>query len=357
MPFGARWRKPNAIECAFRRKGSQAAYATKSDWPAAAEWLAEKEREFQERGRLVDRRSIEKTTLAEALQDYLDEETPQKRGAAQEKQRINYWIAHPLGKFYLSNLTVYDFQKWIKSRVADGAAPTTITNSLSPISKTFQWLATRPGFEGLGNPIRGVSRPRANEGREAHLTSDEEVRLLAACEPGAGEGKGRRPRSPWLRPIVELALRTAMRQGELRQIKWKDVHFAPDKETGWIDVREAKAQAGTKPRSVPLVPAAVAVLNKIGEGPRPISGGVFPALTKDQVTSAFASAAARAGRPDLTFHDLRHVATTRLAEVIESPLELMKFTGHDNYASVARYYNPKAGDLAKRYVARVAGGR
>ncbi len=76
-------------------------------------------------------------------------------------------------------------------------------------------------------------------------------------------------------------------------------------------------------------------------------------MTKDQVTSAFASAAARAGLPDLTFHDLRHVGTTRLAEVIENPLELMKFTGHDNYASVARYFNPKAGDLAKKYVKKI----
>jgi integrase len=262
LPFGARWRKPNTIECAFRRKGSPAAYVTKSDWPAAATWLAEREREFQERGRLVDRRLIDKTTLSDALKDYLKEETPLKRGAAQETQRIKYWLSHPLGERFLSSLTVFDFESWVKSRIAERAAPTTITNSLSPISKTFQWLARRPGFEGLANPIRGIARPRANEAREAHLTADEEVALLAACEPGAGEGRGRRPRSPWLRPIVQLALTTAMRQGELRDMKWKDVHFHSDSDTGWIVVPKAKAQEGTRSRKVPLVPAAVAVLRE-----------------------------------------------------------------------------------------------
>lgn len=50
---------------------------------------------------------------------------------------------------------------------------------------------------------------------------------------------------------------------------------------------------------------------------------------------------------DLRFHDLRHEATSRLAEIF--PLhELTKITGHKDPRMLMRYYHPRAEDLAKR---------
>jgi integrase len=50
---------------------------------------------------------------------------------------------------------------------------------------------------------------------------------------------------------------------------------------------------------------------------------------------------------DLHFHDLRHEATSRLAERLEMH-ELMKVTGHKSSAMVARYYHPRASQLAEK---------
>lgn len=50
---------------------------------------------------------------------------------------------------------------------------------------------------------------------------------------------------------------------------------------------------------------------------------------------------------DLHFHDLRHEATTRLANIFELH-ELMKVTGHLDTRMLARYYHPKGSDLAKK---------
>jgi integrase len=50
---------------------------------------------------------------------------------------------------------------------------------------------------------------------------------------------------------------------------------------------------------------------------------------------------------DLTFHDLRHEATSRLAEKLQMH-ELMKVTGHAGSRMLARYYHPRAEDLAKK---------
>jgi len=50
---------------------------------------------------------------------------------------------------------------------------------------------------------------------------------------------------------------------------------------------------------------------------------------------------------DLRFHDLRHEATSRLAETFQAH-ELAKITGHRDLRMLLRYYHPKAEDLARK---------
>ncbi|MHB9102702.1 MAG: tyrosine-type recombinase/integrase [Sulfuricella sp.] len=50
---------------------------------------------------------------------------------------------------------------------------------------------------------------------------------------------------------------------------------------------------------------------------------------------------------DLHFHDLRHEATSRLAEKLALH-ELMKVTGHKDTRMLAMYYHPRAEDLARK---------
>ncbi|EOB3111709.1 tyrosine-type recombinase/integrase [Yersinia enterocolitica] len=52
---------------------------------------------------------------------------------------------------------------------------------------------------------------------------------------------------------------------------------------------------------------------------------------------------------DLRFHDLRHEATSRLAEIFPMH-ELTKITGHKDPRMLMRYYHPRAEDLAKKLV-------
>lgn len=50
---------------------------------------------------------------------------------------------------------------------------------------------------------------------------------------------------------------------------------------------------------------------------------------------------------DLRFHDLRHEATSRVAEVF-SMHELAKITGNRDPRMLMRYYHPRAENLAKK---------
>ncbi|HYP67105.1 MAG TPA: tyrosine-type recombinase/integrase [Thiobacillaceae bacterium] len=50
----------------------------------------------------------------------------------------------------------------------------------------------------------------------------------------------------------------------------------------------------------------------------------------------------------LRFHDLRHEATSRLAEKLTNILELAAVTGHKDLWMLKRYYHPRAEELAKQ---------
>jgi len=97
-------------------------------------------------------------------------------------------------------------------------------------------------------------------------------------------------------------------------------------------------------RTVPLSIKAVSTLKEL---PRSNDGRVFP-LNIAAFAAVFRKAANRAGLNDLHFHDLRHTATSRLADKLPNLLELSAVTGHKSIQMLKRYYHPKAEELAKK---------
>jgi integrase len=51
---------------------------------------------------------------------------------------------------------------------------------------------------------------------------------------------------------------------------------------------------------------------------------------------------------DLRFHDLRHIATSRLAKFYPNVIELSMVTGHSDLKMLKRYYHTKPEDPTKR---------
>jgi integrase len=127
-----------------------------------------------------------------------------------------------------------------------------------------------------------------------------------------------------------------MRRGELLELRWEHV----DLKRRVAHLPETK---NGSTRDVPLSSAAVAVLTALPSG---ISGRVF-STSETAITEGFQRAAKRAGLPDFRFHDLRHEATSRLAEKLQMH-ELGKVTGHKSPRMLVRYYHPRAEDLAKK---------
>ncbi len=99
-----------------------------------------------------------------------------------------------------------------------------------------------------------------------------------------------------------------------------------------------------EPRTVPLSSRAVAVLEAL---PRSVDGRVFP-TTAAALKKAWERAVARAGIEDLHFHDLRHEATSRLAERVPNVIELAAITEHKDLRMLKRYYHLRAEGLARK---------
>src|SRR5215470_12304677 len=147
----------------------------------------------------------QRTTLSEALQRYLREITPNKKGWKREQDRVKAWMKHPLSVRFLSQLRGADFAKHRDERRAEGRAENTIAIELKLISKLYKIAARDWGMEGLRNPIASMTMPGASRRRERRLSGDEEKVLL---EELAKAG-------PYMAPLASLAIETAMRQGEL----------------------------------------------------------------------------------------------------------------------------------------------
>src|SRR4029453_16648401 len=79
--------------------------------------------------------------------------------------------------------------------------------------------ATRGGGLWLPrNPVKWVRRPQVPRGRTRRLKAGEEARLLAACDSG---------RTPLMKPLIILAIETAMRRGEMLDLRWQHIDLVP----------------------------------------------------------------------------------------------------------------------------------
>ena len=307
-----RKRGPYQWQAQVRKKGYPLQTRTFDTRATAETWARAIEVEM-DRGLFVSRAEAESTTLKELLERYREEVTPLKKGAAPEAARIRALLRHPLAQRFVASIRGVDIARYRNERL-NKVSPGTVKRDLVILSHLFEVARKEWGIH-VHNPVRDIKLPPHSKARERRLQpgekgeESEESRLLQAC---------RQARNPHLLPIVQLALETAMRQGELVSLRWEHIDLnrriahLPDTKNG-------------ESRTVPLSTAAVKVLRAL---PRSLHGQVFPGLTTEAVKRAYIRATRRAGIEDLRFHDLRHEATTRLFEKGLNIMEVASITGH-----------------------------
>lgn len=315
------------FQAQVRRVGFPAQSDTFETRRDAEKWVRAVEREM-DTGSFIPRDEAIRTTIANLAKRYRTELLPKQKGQRQEDSRLKA-VEKKFGKFHLSAVTPAMVATW-RDELAKRLAPQTVQHYLAVLNRLYKAAARDFGIPlPLGNPVTSVRMPPIANARERRLEGDEERRLLAELD---------RSRGKCLKPAALLALETAMRRGELLALRWALV----DLKRRVIHLPETKNGSS---RDVPLSPKAVAILEGL---PRNLSGIVF-ATSETAITEGFQRAVQRAKIPDLRFHDLRHEATSRLAEIFDMH-ELCKITGHKSPRMLMRYYHPRAEDLAKKLI-------
>jgi len=326
----------------IRRKGFPLQSRTFNTKAEAEAWARAVEHEM-DRGFFVDRSEAEKTTLSEAFDRYEREVAVHKKGYSQEKYKISYWKNSVFGPRSLAGIRPSDMAVWRDEKLKE-SAPATVNRLLIVISHLFTIAIKEWGMGGLINPVFQIRRPRLPGGRDRRILPGEEETLIDACETYGGD----------LPHIVRLAIETGMRRAEIAGMTWEMVDLKKRTVTLLVTKNGEK-------RIVPLSTEAVRILSGL---PRRSNGKVW-GLTSNAVSVAFLRALSRARKAyeegcrekkikadpgfmtGLTFHDLRHEATSRFFEKGLNPMQVAAITGHKTLQMLKRYTHLKAEDLAK----------
>jgi integrase len=341
--MGTLQKRPNGSYTAkIRRKGFPALSRTFPARSEAEAWMAAQEaaitarvtatQAIEDQQRIAAECAPPYRVFGDLMRRYLDEVTPSKRAASEEAIRLRGLLKHPLAACPLKGLSAARVAEWRNERM-NRVSGATVNRDMNLLGHVIEMARREWEVDFEVNPFQRVRRPPQGYSRERRLFPAEEAALMRACAV---------TQNPYVRPIIVIALETAMRRSEIVGLEWERVHLHEP------SVQLTQTKTG-RPRGVALSSRAVTTLSalRLASGGEP-KGYVFPGLTPNALKLAFRRAVERAGIADFRFHDLRHEATSRLFEKGLSIMEVASITGHQDVRMLRRYTHLQVSDLARK---------
>lgn len=223
-------------------------------------------------------------------------------------------------------------------------AEATVRKYILAMKTAIKWQAKNNGVEyhRFLFDFDHKAMPAAWNGRrDRRLEAGEEEKLYAS---GIDRGGYTYTEQDW-RMLLGFALETALRQQELALAKWED------QRNDWSKLLIPKKNSKTKKdRYILLTPRAREIID-FQRATCPKGGKrifhQFP--NSNAMCNAYMALTERAGIENLTFHDLRHEATSRLCESgTMSLMEIMEMTGHDTMTTFKGYVKLIAHENSRR---------
>jgi integrase len=322
------------VQIAIQGVRESRTYTTKAE---ASTWAAQRETEI----RLEKATGVQRgRTVGDAFRRYEKEVSVHKRGHRHEVVRlaaIGRMVLDdvPLEDWKLADVTSDALGRWRDHRLTvDKVLGSSVNRDLNLLSHVFasaakewKWIAK--------SPTTDVRRPDDPPPRDRLYTADEIDRICAALGIEVDQAEPVEGASQRVGIAFLFAIETAMRAGEISGLM-----------PGHINGRVAtllQTKNGTK-RAVPLSSRAIELLKLL---PAPAEGGSVFGLSAQSLDVLFRKAKKRAMIEDVTFHDTRHTAITRLAKKL-SVLDLARMVGHRDLRQLQIYYNESAEDIAAR---------
>jgi integrase len=240
-----------------------------------------------------------------------------------------YFQGRTLGQ--ISALAVERFKREranAATKFGDTRSPHTVNSELTTLSGVFT-LAARHRFV-RENPCGKVKHVDAEDAPERRLSLDEEKALLESAEHYP----------PFLKPIIQLALWTGFRQGELIALEKAAVDFSRNR----IFVVNPKWKKDRrKTEGVPMSREVVELLRQLcdtAQGSYLFTDERGRKLKRGTVDHFFRKTCVRAEIEGFRFHDLRHEYGSRLGDADVNLKKISRLMGHSNTKQTERYVHP-----------------
>jgi|HubBroStandDraft_6_1064221.scaffolds.fasta_scaffold289500_2 integrase len=296
-----------------------------------------------------DRREERVQTLVVVARAYLDDYKLKHRSGTFAAYAIGHVVRH-LGRLLLVDFSTDTVKQYQIARLKEQASPKSINEEVGFL---LRLLGER------GDAIRAALRREKNlklrVGSSAGkvFSHDQKARLLSAATASPGDATKAKSRSLYIRPALQLAFNTGMRDAEIKNLTWAQI----DLEKRFLIVGQSKTDAG-EGRTIPLNKGLFSALvdhsrwytkrfgtvqpewyvfpGRVG---RPEHGKGRPLDPTRPVTSlktAWKNVKDRAGVSG-RFHDTRHTLITELAETGAGDQTIMDIAGHVSRQMLARY--------------------
>ena len=281
----------------------------------ALQWAREKEIELQQHSLQFKRGKF--PLLKALVEKYIKTISINKKGYSFEQYCFNNILRSKVSNLPINFITTQHLSEYRDERLKT-VKYSTFIRELNLIRHLFSVAIKEWGFA-ISNPCKMIAKPNGIHKRERRLTNEEYNFLV----------KGNCPQQT-LRNIIELAIETAMRRGEILNIKQEHIKgqtlLIPETKNG-------------HPRTIPLTKRALCILENT-QLPFPMS--------TNAVRLAWDRLKKKGNIKDLHFHDLRHEAISRFFEKGLTIPEVALISGHKDVRMLFRYTHLKAEDILRK---------
>ncbi|MGC6475585.1 MAG: tyrosine-type recombinase/integrase [Parvibaculales bacterium] len=256
-------------------------------------------------------REMLNTPLSKYLTRYLLEISPHKTSHNVEKYILKNWLNSSLAKYPIGSITPSHIQAELEANRAHWK-PSTIQRNFGVLRHVFNTAQTLWEAPLRRNPVAGVKLPTASE-----------IPIRRVPE-GFWRALDNHPQDKvyW---VIQFAVETAMRRGEIANLKWSDI----DRCQQFVTISKTKTN---RIRHIPLSKKAIKIL----ETRQSQSETVFN-MSPNAIKLAWQRKKKIIRFEGVRFHDLRHEAISRLFERGLTIPEVASISGHSTPTMLFRY--------------------
>lgn len=266
------------------------------------------------------------TAFGDVMDRYAREVSPTKRGHRWEDIRLAKLRKDRIARKPVAELTPEDFADWRDRRMREVSAGS-VRREMGLLGAVLTQARKEWGMI-AASPLVDVRKPAPPKRRTRRISQDELDRLRHVAGEDLSKSTARAFHA------LLFSIETAMRAGEIIRLRPEHV----DIERRVAHLPETKNGFA---RDVPLSTEAVRLLGVLPEAD-PVFG-----LSSPRLDALWRKIRDKAAIDNLTFHDARHEAITRLARKLDV-LDLARMVGHRDIRELMTYYEADAEDMARR---------